>query len=94
MLITGEELAELKQHTWEMAEAFGLDSRIDRYQGKRPIGFYQWDMDCLIAVVESALDDTAEYPSKDSSGYVALMRLYSRLEEECRQAFDRGRISF
>jgi hypothetical protein len=48
MLIDGEELAQLKRHTWLMAEAFGLDSRIERYQGKRPIGFYRWDMDCLI----------------------------------------------
>jgi hypothetical protein len=44
MLIQGSELAELKRHTWEMAEAFGLDSGLERYQGKRPIGLNSWDM--------------------------------------------------
>jgi hypothetical protein len=36
-LITGEELAELKRHADLMTEAFGLDRRIEKYQGKRPI---------------------------------------------------------
>lgn len=88
MLIDGEELAQLKRHTWQMAEAFGLDSRIERYQGTRAIGFYRWDMDCLIDVVDMALNDTREYPSKDSSGYVALKRLHARLKEQYRRAFD------
>jgi hypothetical protein len=43
--ITGRELAELKKFTWSMVEAFGLDRRIERYQGKRAIGFYRWDLD-------------------------------------------------
>ena len=25
-----------------MVEAFGLDRRIEKYQGKRPIGYYSW----------------------------------------------------
>lgn len=29
ILISGEELTELKRHTWLMDEAFGLDSRYD-----------------------------------------------------------------
>lgn len=88
MLISGEELAELKRHTWQMAEAFGLDSRVEQYQGKRPISFYRWDMDCLIDVVSMALDDTEEYPSKESSGYTLLKNLHARLKEECQRAFD------
>ena len=47
ILITGRELDELKRFTWSMAEAFGLDRRIENYQGKHPIGFYGWDLDCL-----------------------------------------------
>ncbi len=67
MLITGDELTELQRHTWQMAEAFGLDSRIERrYQGKRAIGFWRWDMNCLLDVIPMALDDRTEYPSKDS----------------------------
>ncbi len=37
ILITGDELHELKRFTIDMAEAFGLDRRIEAYSGKRPI---------------------------------------------------------
>jgi hypothetical protein len=50
ILITGEELEELQKYTWSMAEAFGLDRRIELYKGKKPIGMYRWDIDCLIDV--------------------------------------------
>ena len=87
MLIDGEELAELKRQTWHMAEAFGLDSRIERYQGKRPMGLCQWDMECLIDVVELALNDPSEYPSHTSRGYKALRRLQTRLKRTYDRAF-------
>lgn len=51
LLISGEELTELKRLTWLMSEFFGLDSRIEHYQGKRPIGLYSWDFECLLMVV-------------------------------------------
>ncbi|MBT9148916.1 MAG: hypothetical protein DDT28_00334 [Dehalococcoidia bacterium] len=87
MMIEALELAELKRHTWLMGEAFGLDSRIERYQGKRSIGLYRWDMECLISVVATALDDPREYPSHDSSEYQALKRLYVRMQEEYQRTF-------
>ena len=34
-----------------MAESYGLDSRIDKLTGKRKVGFYSWDLDCLESVV-------------------------------------------
>ncbi len=37
ILIEGEELAELKKHTYSMSEAFGLDRKLESYQGTRPI---------------------------------------------------------
>ncbi len=40
VLITGDELRELKRHTGSMAEAFGLDRKIEAYQGTRPITLY------------------------------------------------------
>ncbi len=91
LLIDGEELAQLKRHTWQMAEAFGLDSRIERYYGKRSIGFYRGDMDCLIDVVNMALDDRREYPTKDSPGYAALRKLAARLKDEYQWAFEGDR---
>ena len=46
-----DELELLKDNTWQMAESFGLDSRIDNLTGKRKAGFYSWDLDCLESVV-------------------------------------------
>ncbi len=46
-----EELELLQENTWQMAESFGLDSRIDNLTGKRKVGFYSWDLDCLECVV-------------------------------------------
>lgn len=82
ILITGDELDELKRFAWEMVEAFGLDRRIEAYAGKRPIGFYSWDVDCLLAVIDNALKDTKAYPDKTSAAYAALKRLGARLKEE------------
>jgi hypothetical protein len=55
-----------------MAEALGLDRRIEKYSGKKLIGFYRWDFDCLLAVTGNALQDNSEYPDKTSSAYTAL----------------------
>ena len=85
ILISGEELSELQRHTWQMAEAFGLDRRIENYQGKRPIGLFSWDFDCLLAVIEDALDDPKEYPDKTEPGYKALKSLFIRLKGEYRK---------
>jgi hypothetical protein len=80
ILITGRELEELKKHTWQMAEAFGLDRRIEAYQGKRPITLYGWDLDCLIDVMSDALAVSTEYPDRSGPGYEALQQLHDRLE--------------
>jgi len=61
-LITGDELYELKRFTIDMTEAFGLDRRIEACSGKRPIGLYRWDLDCLLAVMALALKDQRAYP--------------------------------
>ncbi len=72
ILISGKELSELKRHSWQMVEAFGLDRRIEKYQGKRPISLYSWDFDCILAVIENAND----------SGYKILKTLFVRLKNE------------
>jgi len=79
ILITGRELAELKRFTWSMAEAFGLDRRIESYQGKRPIGLYRRDLDCLEDVIGLALDDAEAYPRKSGPGYEAMKQLADRI---------------
>jgi len=75
LLINGEELVQLKRFVGDMAEASGLDTRIERYQGKRAIGFYRWDMDCLIGVVDMALGDKSEYPTQEGPEYRTLQML-------------------
>ena len=81
ILISGRELEELKRFTWSMAEAFGLDRRIESYQGKRPIGFYRWDLDCLEDVIDLALDDDREYPRKSGPSYEAMKQLADRIKQ-------------
>jgi len=80
ILITGRELEELKRHTWMMAEAYGLDRRIELYQGKRPLTLYQWDLDCLVDVMSDALITSREYPGRSGPGYEALQQLRDRLD--------------
>ncbi|MBL7107415.1 MAG: hypothetical protein ISS77_07400 [Phycisphaerae bacterium] len=87
ILITGQELEELKKLTWSMAEAFGLDTRIDKYLGKRPIGFYPWDLDCLDDAISMALDDEDEYPDKTSDGYETLKHLYVKIHKLHKKAY-------
>jgi hypothetical protein len=88
ILITGDELHELKRFTFFMAEAFGLDRRIEAYSGKRPIGLYRWDLDCLLDVMDLALKDQRAYPDRTSSAYAALKRLHDRLREEYRRTWE------
>ena len=40
-----------------MAESFGLDRRIGNLTGKRPAGFYKWDLECLRDITEIAGKD-------------------------------------
>src|SRR5271167_3280181 len=88
ILITGDELHELKRFTIVMAEAFELDRRIEAYSGKRPVGLYRWDLDCLLAVMDLALKDLRAYPDKTSSAYAVLKRLRDRLQEEYRRLWE------
>lgn len=81
ILINGEELKELKEHTWSMGESFGLDSRIDRYKGTRPIGLYSWDMDCLIDVLALALNQPDEYPLEGTPEYAITEGLFQKLKQ-------------
>lgn len=54
---TPEELDFLQDNTWQMAESFGLDTRIDNLTGKRAVGFYAWDLECLKDVSENTRKD-------------------------------------
>ena len=82
LLIGGDELRELKRHTGSMAEAFGLDRKIENYKGTRPITLYRWDLDCLMDVIDLALRDERDYPNRSAPGYLGLKSLGERLRQE------------
>lgn len=88
ILITGQELEELQKHTWLMAEAFGLDRRIAQYMGKKPIGLYRWDIECLIDALDFALNSEKDYPEHDSPNYRSLKNLSERLKALYAEYFD------
>jgi hypothetical protein len=82
ILITGMELDELQRFVWMMAESFGLDRRIANYQGVRPMGLYRWDIECLVEVIDSVLNDPQYYPTQDSLEYHVIKNLRDRLQVE------------
>jgi hypothetical protein len=71
---TPEELDFLQDNTWQMAESFGLDTRIGSLTGKRAVGFYAWDLECLYEITEKARKDAPVeyYPMID--GLLAKIR--------------------
>ncbi len=87
VLISGLELAELKKHTWQMAETFGLDGRIIGYRGKRPIGLYRWDIEFLIELIEYLLSDKTEYPDSRSDENKRLNNILNDLREKYKENF-------
>jgi hypothetical protein len=82
ILITGLELDELQRFVWMMAESFGLDRRIADYQGIRPIGLWRWDIECLVDVIDSVLNDHEYYPVQGSPEHQAIKALRDRLQAE------------
>jgi hypothetical protein len=86
--ISGIQLEELQKHTWQMCEAFGLDRKIDEYKGRRPISFYRWDLDCILDVLDMALDDEEVYPDKNDVGYIKLHELYADLKKAYKETYE------
>ena len=59
ILISGVELQALK--LLAMPEWFGLEGRIQRYEGKRPIGL-RWDLECLLNTLSLEWADRPQHP--------------------------------
>ena len=81
VLIKGAELRELKE--LDLAESLGLDRRIERYQGKRPLGLYRWDLEALLDALSLALhepDDSYSPPLNKR----AIKKLLERLQVRVR----------
>jgi hypothetical protein len=85
--ISGRQLIELQRHTWQIIEAYGLDTKIDNYKGARPISSYSWDLDCILDVLSMALDDEKKYPDKEDDGYLKLHDLYTDLKKAYKETY-------
>lgn len=85
--ISGLQLTELQEHTGAMGEAFGLDRKIERYKGTRPITLYHWDLECLLDILNWVLNDRKQYPDQEISEYIALHELHVRLKDVYKQTF-------
>src|ERR1700732_542096 len=84
-LIQGAELRELKE--LDLPESFGLDRRIEHYQGKRPLGLYRWDdLDGLLAALSLELDRPDDYYSRRANKR-AIKKLLDRLKAEYDSAY-------
>jgi hypothetical protein len=92
--ISGLQLTELQKHSCHMIEAFGLDTRVGNYKGKRPISFYNWDLDCIFCVLDMVLNDEKEYPDKEDEGYLKLQELYLYLKNEYKATYKKRTIGY
>jgi hypothetical protein len=91
VLIKGAELRELKELS--LPESFGLERRVERYQGKRPIGLYRWDLECLLDTLSLEMTDRPLHPKLRRRDLAALQALYDRLRKEYDLAYGPSRPS-
>ena len=85
--ISGLQLTELQKYTGDMCEAYGLDGRIYKYKGTRPIALYRWDLDCILDVIDLNLNDARNYPDQLSNGFMALSELRRTLKSEYQKTY-------
>ena len=80
ILISGVELQALK--LLAMPESFGLEGRIQRYQGKRPIGLYRWDWECWLDTLSLEWAERPQHPRLRRRDTEAPKSLHDRLRKE------------
>ena len=76
---TFDELDILQSGTGYMAESFGLDSRIEKLTGKRKVGFYRWDLECIKCALS--------FMKKDED-YFEDIKIIEKLEDKIKIAMD------
>ena len=87
--IQGLKLAEFQKHAWEMAEAFGLDRKVGGYKGKRPIKFYQWDVECILDTLSMNLKHDKDYADKSTKEFAALNELFEEFKDVYQATYSR-----
>lgn len=100
IVIESSELAELKRHAHEIPGCPGLDRRIQRHGGNKPLAMSLDELDWLVAVLDAVLHDPKGYPCVEHRPWkleyvprtdercVACRRLYERLKQESDRLFE------
>src|SRR5207249_11409866 len=70
-----------------------MERRVERYQGKRPIGLYRWDLECLLDTLSLEMTDRPLHPRLRRIDLTALQSLYDRLRKEYDLAYGAQRPS-
>lgn len=98
--VTGDELVELKRHAHEIPECPGLDRRIQKHNGKKPLVISRDELDWLVAVLDAVLHDRKGYPCVEYDPWkleyvprsdercVTCQRLYDRLNAESERLYE------
>ena len=94
ILISGDELVELKRHAYQIPECPGLDRQIQKYQGNKPFEFTYHELGWLVAVLDAVLNNAngyaiveynpwkLEYVPVSDERCKTCKHLYDRLNEE------------
>ena len=88
ILIEGEELNAIQEVCYVFTECFGLDSQIAKYKGKRPLGLYQWDYECLIAGLDYIVNNEKGRKGVSRSELILLGNLLKRINEIYESVYD------
>ena len=97
--IDGAELIELKRHAHKIPECPGLDLRIQKHKGEKPLVCTKHELDWLVAVFDAVLNDPKGYPAiehnpwkliyvpKSDERWAICRRLHDRLKQESERLF-------
>lgn len=100
IVIEGPELVELKRHAHQIPECPGLDRRIQRHDGNKPLVISLDELDWLVAVLDAVLHDAKGYPCVEHQPWkleyvprtdercVVCRQLYDRLNQESSRQFE------
>jgi hypothetical protein len=91
LIIQGDELYAIQDVCYIFTECFGLDSRIANYKGKRPLGLYQWDFECLISGLDYIVNNEKGKQRVSSEDLEILRNLLVRVNEIYKNIYDQGK---
>jgi hypothetical protein len=88
LLIQGDELDAIQNICYAFTESFGLDSRIANYKGKRPLGLYQWDYECLISGLDYMVNNEKGKQGISNNDLELLQKLLERITNIYKNTYD------